>query len=199
MRVEDCQSQQDFGAYLKYLREKIGLSQRAAGDKAGVSGAYIALLEKGLRNPPSKKVLRRLGEVYALTEDELREMLWRFSDEVVIEWPDLISQQGYKGNWDSSQIEADRLTWAYQCVRSDPSVTLTREMGSSHIVFSNMAWVVYQYQQKTRRRLLTPREQRGLIEWLERGGYYMTSAPTIENKDSGMGTLANDQSVTETP
>ncbi|GEM_PF-1217124 len=83
-----------FGAYLRALRRRAGISQEALAEEAGISSAYISQLESGQRNPPSPHVLRQmaaaLGVPYLallhaagyLREEEIVAYLLRAFDEV---------------------------------------------------------------------------------------------------------------------
>ena len=56
---------------LKELREKQGLTQRALAAKAKTTGAYIAMLETGVKKNPSSAVLRRLAKALEVPMDVL--------------------------------------------------------------------------------------------------------------------------------
>jgi transcriptional regulator with XRE-family HTH domain len=59
------------GAVLKKLREAKGLSQQALSKKAKVTGAYIAMLETGVRNNPTIDTLKRLAKALDVPVGEL--------------------------------------------------------------------------------------------------------------------------------
>ncbi len=62
-----------FGPYLRAMRESAQLSLRAAAAAIGVSFSYLAKMETGERpNPPTLKVLQRMGRVYGR---DLRELM----------------------------------------------------------------------------------------------------------------------------
>ena len=62
-----------FGPYLRALRDATRMSLRAASDQIGVSFSYLAKMETGERpNPPTLKVLQRMGRVYGR---DLRELM----------------------------------------------------------------------------------------------------------------------------
>jgi transcriptional regulator with XRE-family HTH domain len=56
------------GERIKDFRQKKGLNQRKFAEQLGYSYGYIADLERG-RQKPSREVLERLTEVYAISSD----------------------------------------------------------------------------------------------------------------------------------
>jgi transcriptional regulator with XRE-family HTH domain len=50
------------GRALKRLRVARGWTQQEVADRAGVTDAYIAMIETGVRHSPSLAVLRRLAK-----------------------------------------------------------------------------------------------------------------------------------------
>jgi len=56
---------------IKQLREKKGLSQKALGEKVGVSDAYITMLETGKRKNPSLEILKALAKALGVPVAEL--------------------------------------------------------------------------------------------------------------------------------
>ncbi len=74
----------EYGAFLKIKREELGLSTRALGKKASVSGSYISMIENNkLNNPPSDDVLEELSKALKLTNTEI-EMLYKLIDEKIL-------------------------------------------------------------------------------------------------------------------
>jgi transcriptional regulator with XRE-family HTH domain len=59
--AEDGQGS-DFGAFLKEERAKAGLLQAELAKRAGLTSAYVSLLESGKKRPPSDRVTLRLAE-----------------------------------------------------------------------------------------------------------------------------------------
>lgn len=55
---------EEFGSYLKRLRNEHGLSLRDVEAKAGVSSSYMAQIEHGRRRPPGPDILKRVAPVY---------------------------------------------------------------------------------------------------------------------------------------
>ena len=66
-------SPEEFGAYLKTVREAVGLTLRDVEDKTGrtVKNGYLSQIEKGLINRPSPGILYELAQVYGLSYREL--------------------------------------------------------------------------------------------------------------------------------
>lgn len=56
----------NFGATLKYWREKRGLSLQDLNDKTGISNSYISRLEKGDRKAPSVPISAKLAEALGI-------------------------------------------------------------------------------------------------------------------------------------
>jgi transcriptional regulator with XRE-family HTH domain len=55
-----------FGAVLRELRERAGLSQEALAERAGLHRTYVGLLERGKRNP-TLDVAHQLGAALGVT------------------------------------------------------------------------------------------------------------------------------------
>lgn len=69
------------GEYLKTLRTKRKLSQRALAEKSGISNAEISRIESGERKKPSEEVLRALALALEVDLDHLLEQanLYRYN------------------------------------------------------------------------------------------------------------------------
>ncbi len=63
----------DFGAYIKSVRDALGLSLREVEERTGqmVKNGYLSQIEKGLINRPSPAILYQLAEVYQVPYREL--------------------------------------------------------------------------------------------------------------------------------
>lgn len=59
------------GTFLRKRRLELGMTTRQVAEKAGVSRAYISLLERDGKGNPSKNVLKALAKGYELPEAEL--------------------------------------------------------------------------------------------------------------------------------
>jgi transcriptional regulator with XRE-family HTH domain len=124
-----------FGVYLRALREAKGLTQRRAGEIAKVSCPYLAQLERGQRNPPSREVLARLASAYGVTEDKM------------------LQEAGYREGG-TSGVSPETIEWAFDCVRRDPEYSFGNRMGDYDLNLEAKAFIVEMYQQTTGRRLL---------------------------------------------
>jgi len=62
---------QKFGAKLRDLRKKSGMTLRELADKVGIDFTYLSKIENGALPPPSEKVIRKLAEVFNYEQDEL--------------------------------------------------------------------------------------------------------------------------------
>ncbi|MFD1775418.1 helix-turn-helix domain-containing protein [Paenibacillus rhizophilus] len=73
--------EQDFGLFLKRLRESksLTLSQLASG--AGISGSQISRIENGLRGVPKPATLRKIAEAMDVPYEELMERAGYLRDE----------------------------------------------------------------------------------------------------------------------
>jgi XRE family transcriptional regulator of biofilm formation len=58
---------------LRKLREERGLTQRDLAEKAGTTGAYIAMLETGVKKNPSLDLLKQIAKALKVKVGELLE------------------------------------------------------------------------------------------------------------------------------
>ena len=70
----------DFGEYLRKLREEQRWSLRQVAAKTGVSVSYITLIENGKRKAPGPEILRKLAPVYKVPIRELLKAAGYFED-----------------------------------------------------------------------------------------------------------------------
>ena len=64
---------QEFGLYLKGLRENRKLTIRQVEMKTGISNSYLSLLENGKRGIPKPTILKKMAPVYNVPYEELLE------------------------------------------------------------------------------------------------------------------------------
>ncbi|NQX48636.1 helix-turn-helix domain-containing protein [Paenibacillus tritici] len=62
---------EEFGNYLKQLRESKGLTINQLAALAGISGAQISRIENGLRGVPKPATLRKIAEATEVSYEEL--------------------------------------------------------------------------------------------------------------------------------
>ena len=138
----------EFGDYLRSLRTGTGLTQRAAADRAGVSGPYLAQIERGQRNPPSREILSRLAETYGVEEGKL------------------FHSAGYSRSGIQEvgkKLSTERLEWAFRTACTDSDFVLgTRINGMASPEVK--AFVIEMYLRKTKRIRFTAEELEELKE-----------------------------------
>lgn len=62
---------EEFGNYLRQLRERKGLTINQLASLAGISGAQISRMENGLRGVPKPATLRKIAEATDVSYEEL--------------------------------------------------------------------------------------------------------------------------------
>jgi len=137
-----------FGEYLRGLRAAVQLTQKSASEQAGVSAPYLAQLERGQRNPPSRKVLTKLAEVYQVPPQEL----WREAHYV----------DSGKIN-PAAGLSAERVQWAFETACRDPEFSYGTRLRGQQLTIEAKAFIVQLYQKSTHRQLLTLDEQQEVI------------------------------------
>ena len=92
----------DFGKYLKELRNNQKLSLRDVEAKGGISPSYLAQIEQGRRRPPGPDILKRLAPVY----------------DVPVR--DLLKAAGYLEEAGGTLSDEEEVELAFKYVMSDP-------------------------------------------------------------------------------
>jgi len=92
----------DFGKYLKDLRNSQKLSLRDVEAKGGISASYLAQIEQGRRRPPGPDILKRLAPVY----------------DVPVR--DLLKAAGYLEEAGGTLSDEEEVELAFRYVMSDP-------------------------------------------------------------------------------
>lgn len=139
----DEKGRQKFGAYLRMLREAKKLSQKDAAAQAGISSPYLAQLEKGQRNPPSRSILSKLAKVYDVATQEL----WQEA-----EYAEGKTKRPYK------RLNPERIQWAFQAMLNDPAYSFGTRVRGQELTVEAKAMLVEIYQKSMSRQLLTPEE-----------------------------------------
>lgn len=156
---------EEFGKYLKTLRNAKNLTQRQAAEQAQVSAPYLTQLETGQRNPPSREILSRLAGVYEADEDRL------------------FRAAGYTSNGEVQRIvniDPRKLDWAFTLVVDDPEYALGTRMNKTQITPEVKAWAVELYLRTKKLPLLKPEDLAGLKEAIG-----LVELPTLESHQSG--------------
>lgn len=131
----DSKGRLRFGAHLKYLRDAKGLTQRQVAEAAGISNPYLAQLERGQRNPPSREILTRLARVYHVSEQKLWE------------------EAGYIDS-PTRVLPADRVEWAFDTACRDPEFLFGTRMDGSVLTLEAKAAIVELYERASNVKLL---------------------------------------------
>lgn len=141
----DQAEREEFGAYLKGLRNAKGLTQRDVARLAKVSSPYLTQMERGQRNPPSKAVLKRLAVVYGVREDRL------------------IQQAGYLEDRPPETFPRERVEWAFECAKRDPEFIYATRLKGETLDLETKRLIVEMYQKITGKDLLAVHSE-ALIE-----------------------------------
>ncbi len=139
----DEEGRQKFGAYLRTLRDAKKITQKSAAEEGGISSPYLAQLEKGQRNPPSRSILSRLAKVYGVTPQEL----WQEA-----EYAENKTKRLYKS------LDPVRIQWAYQAMLEDPTYSFGTRYRGQELTLEAKAMLVEIYQKSMNRQLLTMEE-----------------------------------------
>ncbi len=139
----DEKGRQKFGAYLRTLRSEKKVTQKDAATQAGISAPYLAQLEKGQRNPPSRSVLSRLAKVYGIAPQEL----W-----LEAEYAENNTERLFK------RLDAARVQWAFLAMLKDPAYSFGTRLRGKELTLEAKAMLIEIYQKSMNRQLLTPEE-----------------------------------------
>ena len=131
-----------FGQHIKSLREGVGLTQKDAAQRAKLSAPYLAQLERGQRNPPSRAALTRLAETYRVTPQSLWDQAEYGTDQT-----------------DLSAISPEVVEWAFQTATGDPEFTHGHRARKGSLTLDQKIWFVQLWEKSTGRRLLTAEEK----------------------------------------
>ena len=125
----------EFGQYLKTLRQEHSLSLRDVGAKATISSSYLAQIEQGRRRPPGPDILKRLAPVY----------------DVPVR--DLLKAAGYLEDTETSLSDEEEVELAFRYVMSDPRYKSgTRVKGE--LTTEVKRFIVEMYEKATGKKLL---------------------------------------------
>jgi transcriptional regulator with XRE-family HTH domain len=74
---------QEFGDYMKHLRETKGLTINQLAVAAGISGSQISRIENGLRGVPKPTTLRKIAEATGVPYEELMDQAGYLQDQIL--------------------------------------------------------------------------------------------------------------------
>ena len=126
---------EDFGEYIRSLRQEHGLSLRAVGARAGVSSSYLAQIEHSRRRPPGPDILKRLAPVY----------------DVPVR--DLLKAAGHLEETGPSLSEEDEIELAFRYVMSDPRYKSGARV-KGELTIDVKRFIVEMYEKATKKKLL---------------------------------------------
>ena len=125
------------GQYLRRLRRSKGLTLRQVGKAMlerglgkGVSGNYLAMVERSERKP-SKRLLSRLAEVYETSRVSL------------------FHRAGYELDVLDEDADASKIEWAYRSVIGDPDLPHARSLANVEMPLDGMRTIVELYSRAT--------------------------------------------------
>ena len=147
--MSEC-SNKDFGAYIKALRQGVGLTQAEAALQASLSPPYLSQLERGHRDPPSRAALCRLAETYHVTPQSL----WSHAE---------------YGNATAVPLSPERVEWLFLAASSDPAFSYGQRARREPLTLDQKMWFVELWQKMSGRNLLTAEELRGMAAAAEKG------------------------------
>jgi len=127
----------DFGAYLRRLRQEQKLTLREVEEMAGVSNSYLTLIERGLRKPPGADVLKKLAPVYNVPVR------------------DLLRAAGYLAEENREISEDEEIEMAFQFVMNDPRYRSGTRLKNSELSLNVKRFIVEMYEKATGKKLLT--------------------------------------------
>ena len=127
----------DFGAYLRRLRQEQKLTLREVEEMAGVSNSYLTLIERGLRKPPGADVLKKLAPVYNVPVR------------------DLLRAAGYLAEENREISEEEEIEMAFQFVMKDPRYRSGTRLKNGELSLNVKRFIVEMYEKATGKKLLT--------------------------------------------
>jgi len=139
----DEKGRQKFGSYLRMLRDAKKVTQKYAAEEAGISSPYLAQLEKGQRNPPSRSILSRLAKVYEVAPQDI----WQEA-----EYAESKTPRPYKS------LNPVRIQWAFDSMLRDPDYSFGTRVRGQELTLEAKAMLVEIYQKSRNLQLLTPEE-----------------------------------------
>jgi transcriptional regulator with XRE-family HTH domain len=126
----------DFGRYLRRLRQERDLTLKQVELASGVSNAYISQLERGRRKSPHPDILKGLAKAYGVPVE------------------DLLRAAGYLGETSSELGSRERLEQGYQRATSDPQFQHGTRLRGTRLSLEAKRFIVEMYERVTGQRIL---------------------------------------------
>jgi transcriptional regulator with XRE-family HTH domain len=126
----------DFGRYLRRLRQERDMTLKEVESVSGVSNAYISQLERGGRKSPHPDILKGLSKAYRIPV----EVLFRAA--------------GYLGDMPQREPTREEIDRAYGVVRSNPQFQHGTRLKGSALSLQAKRFIVELYEKATNQKLL---------------------------------------------
>lgn len=120
-----------FGIYIKSLREGAKLTQKEAASRAKLSAPYLAQLERGQRNPPSRAALTRLAETYSVTPQSL----WDRAE--------------YAEQVQTTDYSPEAVEWAFLSATSHPDFSHGHRARQGPLTLDQKIWFIQMWEKST--------------------------------------------------
>lgn len=122
------QERQEFGAYIKRLREERQLSLREVEKAVGISNSYLYQIERGERNPPKPEILKKMAALYN------------------VGFASMMAAAKLHENSDDAFFEANDLERAFDYVRRDPRFKFGTHMNGDVLTPEAKRFIVEVYE-----------------------------------------------------
>lgn len=133
------QEKQEFGAFLRRIREEARLSLREAEKQIGISNSYLYQIERGERGAPKLEVLRKMAVAYKVPYES------------ILSAAQLDDPAGREDFFDNINDELER---AFEYVRKDRQFKFGTHMNGSELTPEAKRFIVEMYQKVVGRKLL---------------------------------------------
>ena len=126
----------DFGRYLRRLRQERDLTLKQVQLASGVSNAYISQLERGRRKSPHPDILKGLAKAYGVPVE------------------DLLRAAGYLGEASSELTLREKTEQGYQRATSDPQFQHGTRLKGARLSPEAKRFIVEMYERVTGQKFL---------------------------------------------
>jgi len=134
----EIEAKEEFGRYIKKMREDARLSLREAEAIIGISNSYLYQIERGERNPPKLEVLRKMAGAYGISLSALMAAAH-------IQEP-----QEHEQFYNEDELER-----AFEFVRKDKRFRFGTHMSGDSLTPEAKRFIVEMYQKLSDRKLIS--------------------------------------------